>query len=87
MPTQIAPDQLWNRSRHGYARSVVGLSVCSLTKENYMRKQLEISGGLMFAMVVSGLILVPCMGWWPLVGVAAACGTSVYIAGQFNKRR
>ena len=41
----------------------------------------------MLAMLASGAILIPMMGWWPLIGVAAACGTSVYIAEQFNKRR
>jgi hypothetical protein len=41
----------------------------------------------MLAMLASGLLLVPLGGWLPLLAVAAACGTSVYIAEQFNKRR
>ena len=41
----------------------------------------------MHAMLASGLLLVPIMGWWPLFGVAAACGTALYIAEQFNNRR
>ena len=41
----------------------------------------------MLAMLASGALLIPMMGWLPLIGVAAACGTSVYIAKQFNSRR
>ena len=41
----------------------------------------------MLAMLVSGLLLVPSMGLWPLVGVAAVCGTTLYVVEQFNKRR
>jgi hypothetical protein len=52
-----------------------------------VRKRLETNGGLMLAMLASGLLLVPIMGWWPLFGVAAACGTAVYLTKQFNDRR
>ena len=52
-----------------------------------MRKQLEINGGLMLTMLASGVLMIPMAGWWPLIGIAAACGTSVYIASQFNNRR
>ena len=52
-----------------------------------MRKQVELNGGLMLAMLGAGLLLVPLGGWLPLLGIAAACGTSLYIAEQFNKRR
>ena len=52
-----------------------------------MRKKLETNGGLMLAMLTTGVLLAPFAGWWPLIGIAAACGTSVYIAEQFNKRR
>ena len=51
-----------------------------------MRKQIEMNGGLMFAILASGLLLVPLGGWLPLVAVAAACGTSLCIAKKFNKR-
>ena len=52
-----------------------------------MREKIEMNGGLVLAVLASGLLLVPLGGWLPLLGIAAACGTSVYIAGQFNKRR
>ena len=32
----------------------------------------------MLAMLASGLLLGPIMGWWPLFGIAAACGTSIF---------
>ena len=41
----------------------------------------------MLAMLGAGLLLVPLGGWLPLIGVAAACGTIVYIANQANRRR
>jgi hypothetical protein len=41
----------------------------------------------MLAMLASGLLLGPIMGWWPLFGIAAACGTSIFIASQGSKRR
>jgi hypothetical protein len=31
--------------------------------------------------------LVPVMGWSPLLAIAAACGTSLYVAKQFDRRR
>ena len=41
----------------------------------------------MLAMLAGGLLLGPIMGWWPLLGIAAACGTSVFIASQGKGRR
>ena len=52
-----------------------------------MRKQLELNGGLVLAALATGALLVPLAGWWSLIVAAAGCGTSFYIAEQFNKRR
>jgi hypothetical protein len=52
-----------------------------------VRKQVELNGGLMLAMLGAGVLLVPSMGWMPLVTIAVACGTSVYIVKRFNDRR
>jgi len=41
----------------------------------------------MLTMLATGVMLVPTMGLWPLVGIAAVCGTTLYVAEQFNKRR
>ena len=41
----------------------------------------------MLAMLASGLLLVPLGGWLPMLGIVAACGTSVFIVKQFNNRR
>jgi len=49
--------------------------------------KLEIDGGLVLAMIGGGLLMVPSFGLLPLLGIAAAIGTSIYIAEQFNSRR
>ena len=41
----------------------------------------------MLAMLATGVLLGPALGWWPLFGIAAACGTSVFIASQAKGRR
>jgi hypothetical protein len=41
----------------------------------------------MLAMLASGLLLGPVLGWWPLFGIGAACGTWVFIASQLKGRR
>jgi hypothetical protein len=45
------------------------------------------SGAFALAMIGSALLLGPLCGWWPLVGVVAACGTSAYLANRFRPRR
>jgi hypothetical protein len=52
-----------------------------------MRQKLELDGGLILAMLGSGLLMVPLGGWLPFIVVAAACGASVYFVNQFNARR
>ena len=51
-----------------------------------MRKSLGSNGELALAMIGGAVIAGPLLGWWPLVGVIAACGTSIYIANLFRRR-
>jgi hypothetical protein len=46
-----------------------------------------ISEELVLSAVASGVLVAPVLGLWPLVGVLAAVGTSIYIAGMFRSRR
>ena len=48
--------------------------------------KLDIDGGLCLAAAVSGLLMIPSFGFLPLLGIAAAIGTSIFIAEQFNSR-
>jgi hypothetical protein len=52
-----------------------------------VRKQLEVNGKLMLAMLGTGVLLAPLAGWWPLIGIAAACGSWIYVADKLNNRR
>ncbi len=52
-----------------------------------VRKQLEVNGKLMLAMLGAGVLLVRLGGLTPLFAVAAACGTWIYIVNKFNNRR
>ena len=52
-----------------------------------MRKQLEVNGKLMLAMLVRRRASGPARGLMPLFAVAAACGTWIYIVNKFNNRR
>ena len=37
--------------------------------------------------MIGGAILAgPILGLWPLVGVIAACGTTLYVANLFHRR-
>ena len=42
-------------------------------------RRMELDGELVAAMLIGGLAVVPILGWWPLVGIIAAIGTSLYI--------
>jgi hypothetical protein len=56
-------------------------------KENCVRDSSDPNGGLMLAMLGSALLAGPVLGWWPLVGVVAACGSYIYVASLFRPRR
>ena len=47
----------------------------------------ESTAKLALAMVGTGVLLGPIMGLWPLVGILAACGTFVAVAGRGKGRR
>jgi hypothetical protein len=49
-----------------------------------MRDFLESSGGLAVALIAGAIAAGPVLGWWPLVGIIAACGTAIYIANIFR---
>jgi hypothetical protein len=51
-----------------------------------MRDSLETNGGLFAAMIASAVLAGPVLGLWPLVGVIAAIGTSVYITNSIRRR-
>jgi hypothetical protein len=51
-----------------------------------MRDFIETNSGLALAMVGGAIAAGPVLGLWPLVGVIAACATSVYIASMFRPR-
>jgi len=40
---------------------------------------MELDGELVFAMIAGAVVAGPILGWWPLVGVIGAIGTSLYI--------
>jgi hypothetical protein len=52
-----------------------------------MRQKLVVNEGLYMAMLFSGLLMVPIMGWLPFIEIAAVCGVSVYAVNLFNSRR
>jgi hypothetical protein len=52
-----------------------------------VRDFLDTNGGLALAMMGGAILAVPIFGLWPLLGIAAACGTSLAIAKQFRGRR
>jgi hypothetical protein len=52
-----------------------------------MRGSRDSTGELAIAMIAGTVLVGPVLGWWPLVGILAACGSFVYVASQFNKRR
>jgi hypothetical protein len=74
--------------RHSRERRSSVLSVASKMKGRFqVRRKLELDGGLILAMLGSGLLMVPLGGWLPFILVAAACGASVYVVNMFNARR
>lgn len=46
-----------------------------------------IDGGLIVTAIVTGVLMAPACGVAPLIGLLAAVGTSVYIAGMLFRRR
>jgi hypothetical protein len=52
-----------------------------------VRDFLETNGELALAMIGGAVLAGPLLGLWPLVGILAACGTSIVIANQFRDRR
>ena len=52
-----------------------------------MRDYLETNGEIALAMIGGAVLAGPLLGLWPLVGVLAAIGTSVYIADMFRPGR
>ena len=49
-----------------------------------MKERMKIDGGLAFAMVVSGLLMIPTFGLLPLLAVGAAIATAIYILDRIR---
>ena len=52
-----------------------------------MRRFLDSSGELLLASIDGAVFVGRILGIWPLIGVIAAGGTSLYIASLFDRRR
>lgn len=51
-----------------------------------VRKFLDRQGGLAAAMVATGLLCIPILGWTPLIAVAVAIAASAYIDKSTRRR-
>jgi hypothetical protein len=51
-----------------------------------VRDFLEKKGGIALTMVASGLMLIPIMGWLPLIAVGAAIGAAAYIDDSIRRK-